>query len=336
MDEELENKPNSTNHVYIGTDTGYLKGIQFTSIGAKIQNFKLYRKLDQNNAVTALAWRDEAENEIYVGHRDSTVSLFDTRFGKSIFRHRPKRGSGKVVSIINTKGNVLVGLESGHICSLLKCPRKELIAIDTLHRVKASFRDKPKLSVVKTHPDHSARLATGGCENDLKIWDLENTKKPIFSAKNVPHDPLNLRQPVWVSDLTFLEDGTVVVASRHKYVRLYDPRVRRRPMLTYKYEDSPLTTVTPAYSHERQVVLGTAHGRVALFDLRTKHQVRAPVVFKGISGAVKQVASLASAPSLVYSVALDRYVRLHCLTTRHTLHQEYVKSRPMKILVRSS
>lgn len=28
-------------------------------------------------------------------------------------------------------------------------------------------------------------IATGGEENDLKIWDLQNPKIPVFTAKNV-------------------------------------------------------------------------------------------------------------------------------------------------------
>ncbi|KAF2357619.1 WD40-repeat-containing domain [Trinorchestia longiramus] len=330
-----DQKMSSSEHIFVGTDTGFIKGIQFTSIGAKVQNYRLSKKLDSSNAVTALAWRDEGENEIFIGHRDSTVSLFDTRLGSSIFRHRPKVGSGKVVDIVERKGHVLVGMESGHICHLFKGEKKDQIRIDTLCRVIASYKDKPKLGAVKIHPTDDNKIATGGCENDLKIWDIENTRKPVYSAKNVAHDFLNLRQPIWVSDLTFLEDNLIVVTSRHKYVRLYDPRVRPRPILTYNYEQSPLTTVSTAFGRERQVVLGTAHGRVALFDLRKNHQVRAPVCFKGINGAVKQVLTLPSDPALAYSVSLDRYLRVHNIETKETLHQEYLKSRLTRVLVRS-
>lgn len=45
-------------------------------------------------------------------------------------------------------------------------------------------------------------LAFGGKERDLNVWDLE-TQKSIFKAKNVPHDFLDVRVPVWVTDLRF-------------------------------------------------------------------------------------------------------------------------------------
>ena len=44
-------------------------------------------------------------------------------------------------------------------------------------------------------------LATGGQENDLKLWQLKNMDKPIFTAKNVIS--ILLLQPVMSMDLPF-------------------------------------------------------------------------------------------------------------------------------------
>ncbi len=41
-------------------------------------------------------------------------------------------------------------------------------------------------------------LACGGRENDLAVWDIEK-QATVFSAKNVKHDKLNLRVPVWIT-----------------------------------------------------------------------------------------------------------------------------------------
>lgn len=46
-------------------------------------------------------------------------------------------------------------------------------------------RHKPNLEAMSQHPAFESIFATGGCENDLKIWDLVNKKKMIFSARNV-------------------------------------------------------------------------------------------------------------------------------------------------------
>ena len=38
------------------------------------------------------------------------------------------------------------------------------------------------------HNKHTSDIiATGGQENDLKLWQLKNMDKPIFTAKNVGH-----------------------------------------------------------------------------------------------------------------------------------------------------
>lgn len=328
-------------HLYTGTDSGILKGVQFTAFGARTKNFPTSNTLSRGNEITALLWKNEKENEIYVGHRDKTVSLFDTARGRFVYRLPIGFGKGKVISIIQRNRIVLVGLESGHIGELEFCKKEEeepLKLVDTLHSVKCMFKDRPRLGVVKEYPGHEDRFATGGCENDLAIWNFNHPKEPVFKARNLPNDTLDLRIPIWVTDLSFMQDNyTIAVASRHNCVRLYDPRAQRRPVLNIKHEESPLTSICSVPDRQGHVVIGTAHGRVTLFDLR-RHKVktRAPVVFKGINGAIKDVAAVSPSPPVAYSVSLDRYVRVHNLDTKETIHKEYLKSRLTKLVVRSS
>ena len=44
-------------------------------------------------------------------------------------------------------------------------------------------------------------FAFGGRENDLGLFDVEK-QETIFTARNVPHDWLNLRVPVWIADMS--------------------------------------------------------------------------------------------------------------------------------------
>ena len=41
------------------------------------------------------------------------------------------------------------------------------------------------MSVMVPSPDTMLQVATGGRENELKVWDGNNTESPIFQAKNV-------------------------------------------------------------------------------------------------------------------------------------------------------
>jgi ribosome biogenesis protein NSA1 len=65
-------------------------------------------------------------------------------------------------------------------------------------------------------------IATGGLENRLKLFDLEK-RTSIFSEKNVSHDWLELRVPIWISDLNFLP-GTqqIATAGRYGHVNIFD------------------------------------------------------------------------------------------------------------------
>ena len=71
-------------------------------------------------------------------------------------------------------------------------------------------------------------IATGGKEHDLQIWDLNQTKNgPIFKARNVPSDSLELRVPIWVTDMCFpdnISKDKVAIVSRHGHIRLYDTK----------------------------------------------------------------------------------------------------------------
>ena len=69
------------------------------------------------------------------------------------------------------------------------------------------------------------------------------------------------------------------------------------------------------YSFPRQVVVGTAHGRLGLFDLRGRKPEEPVHVYKGFAGAVRDVVVHPKQP-LVFSVSLDRFLRVHNLTSR--------------------
>ena len=64
----------------------------------------------------------------------------------------------------------------------------------------------------------------------------------------VRNDELDLRVPVWVSDLDFLPHSPgslpcVVTGSAHRHIRTYDPRAQKRPVLSIEYEDCAITAV---------------------------------------------------------------------------------------------
>ena len=67
----------------------------------------------------------------------------------------------------------------------------------------------------------SLLVATGGKENDLKVWDINNLgtkKEPLFRAKNLPDNWIQLREPVWVMCVNFLDPHRIVVGTAYHQV----------------------------------------------------------------------------------------------------------------------
>ncbi|XP_068779719.1 speckle targeted PIP5K1A-regulated poly(A) polymerase-like isoform X2 [Struthio camelus] len=177
---------------------------------------------------------------------------------------------------------------------------------------------------MRQDPARPQRVATGGRDNGLKVWDLQRPGEPVFRAKNVRNDWLNLRVPVWDRDLQFLPSSDkIVTCTGHHQVRVYDPSSpQRRPVLETTFGEYPLTALSLAPG-ANSVVVGSARGDVAVIDLR---QGRLLQCLKGVAGGVRGLQCHPSLP-LVASCGLDRFLCVHQLGCRRPRHKVYLKSR---------
>ena len=94
----------------------------------------------------------------------------------------------------------------------------------------------PDLCRLRVHPKEHHLFACGGKERELSVWDANSYKEGIFieaqkkkeskaglvwMSKNVSHDFLDLRVPVWITDLQFLskqETTKLVVGTKYHQV----------------------------------------------------------------------------------------------------------------------
>ena len=81
------------------------------------------------------------------------------------------------------------------------------------------------MSCIKSSPFNTGEgeclIASGGKENDLKIWDLSKLgekKEPIFRAKNVPDNWMQLREAIWIMDINFLDASRIVTSTAYHQV----------------------------------------------------------------------------------------------------------------------
>ncbi|XP_072247963.1 WD repeat-containing protein 74 [Leuresthes tenuis] len=300
--------------VWLGSETGILKGVSLTRKQAF--NFCNTSHLSRDQEVRALSWADPAESELLVGSVDGTVKTFSTEKGAfTDARSCGDPAEGCFSGLAALSGSAIITcVESGTLRVWREDSREpvtELHAGTNVCRMRQS-------------PVHPHKVATGGKENGLKIWDLERPEKPLFTAKNLRDDWLDLRRPHWVRDMAFIPDSDkVVTCTGYHQVHVFDPSTpQRRPVLEAEYGEFPLTALSlPAAGSS--VVVGNTQGQIAVLDLR-KGLVRG--VLKGLAGGVRGLQCHPSQP-LVASCGLDRFLRIHSLEDRRLQHKVYLKSR---------
>ena len=186
----------------------------------------------------------------------------------------------------------------------------------------------------------TARVAAvGGLEHDAAMVDLE-TGQVRWQARNVKHDRLELRVPVWVTALQFLSPddrggSLLAAATAFRQVRLYDARAQRRPVAECAdvsagvlQTEFGLTSLV-VRRDGTEAIVGDRGGNVMPVNLRT---MRVSGRFIGPSGSVR---SLALHPSLPYlaTVGLDRTARVFNVDSHELVHTSYLKQRLTAVLV---
>ncbi|RXN06885.1 WD repeat-containing 74-like protein [Labeo rohita] len=264
-------------------------------------NFCEMSCLSRDQEVCVMAWGDPHESEVLVGSVNGTVKTFST--DKGIFtatRECGDHSQGRFTGLAVTDSSMITCVESG-LLKVWKEGSTETVEVNVGNEICR----------MRQNPSQRHHVATGGKENPLKVWDLERPDKPIFTAKNVAHDWLDMRVPVWV--------------------RVYDPSTpQRRPVLEAQFGEYPLTALSLPASQDT-VVVGNTHGELAILDLR-KGLVRG--CLKGLAGAVRGLQCHPSLP-LVASCGLDRFLRVHSLEDRSLQHKVYLKSRLSCVLLSS-
>ncbi|XP_059187389.1 WD repeat-containing protein 74 [Centropristis striata] len=308
--------------VWLGSETGILKGVSLSRKQAF--NFCNTSHLSRDQEVRALCWGDPAESELLLGSVDGTVKTFSIEKGA----FTESRRCGEPAEGCFTG---LAALSSSALVTCVECGTLRVWAEDRSEPVTELNAGK-NVCRMRQNPAHPHKVATGGKENGLKIWDLQKPEEPVFNAKNLRDDWLDLRRPHWVRDMAFIPDSDkVVTCTGYHQVHVFDPSSpQRRPVLEVAYGEHPLTALSLTAGGDT-VVVGNTHGQIALLDLR-KGVVRG--VLKGLSGGVRALQCHPSQP-VVASCGLDRFLRIHSLEERNVEHKVYLKSRLNCLLLSS-
>ncbi|XP_052802564.1 WD repeat-containing protein 74-like [Mya arenaria] len=295
-------------NVILGSETGFLKGINTSK--DIWRNFNAIEVPQKSNEIISLNWIAGSESKLSVGSRDKRVAIFDIDNFYFSEYELFNSGDGDLKSAMKIDKKTFVGLETGSL------------SVWSDGEIVQSIETGMNLSCMALNGNGNNILGTGGKESELKLWDLNNDlNQPRFEAKNVRNDWLNLRVPVWVTGIEYLDSSKVITCTGHHQVRVYDPSVQRRPVLDMTWDEYPLTAMS--LYHDNQVIVGNTQGNMALLDLRKGKLIHQ---FKGFAGSIRSL-KCNSSQSVVASCGLDRFLRLHDVNTKQLLYKKYMKSR---------
>lgn len=189
-------------NVYLGTETGLLKGVNVVKDCWK--NLNEVSKPDKSNEIRSMTWTGEDEANICVGLRNKRVGHFDTeqqRFGEFIFFDG---GTGDLKNVFQTDDVTVTALDSGIVNVW-----QNMQVVHSIETTKVGGN----LSCMEHSNVQTNVIGTGGKDSDLKLWDLNDPTTPVFQAKNVKNDWLNLQVPIWVTGIGFLMDKKIVTST---------------------------------------------------------------------------------------------------------------------------
>ncbi|KAI9217701.1 hypothetical protein BC828DRAFT_390487 [Blastocladiella britannica] len=196
-----------------------------------------------------------------------------------------------------------------------------------------------------------------GLGREPTAWNGELNPTPVWYARNLAHDMLDMAVPVWITDLCFTnpEGSTVVTCTMYHDVKLYHTQTQRRPLAVVYCGEHPMRSITPVPGRPTEVVVADARGAVTHLSMtraaieyaraeaskddpgnpRTrrpaarqgKSTVTAAAVLGGFQGAQGAVRSIACDGKSVVAVGLDRFVRFWDLKTHQARVRFFVKQR---------
>ncbi|KAI8364774.1 WD40-repeat-containing domain protein [Radiomyces spectabilis] len=333
----------------------------------------VFGKVNKEEAVQKLAWAViDGQKQLVVARKSGKVQFMCPDTGKILKEfHDPRVGTGDEKQQSNFVG---VHVADNHLATCSSTGDFSYTPLSsssttTTHVAKLGSN----LSIMRFHPTKPYLFAVGGKDHDLCVYDVlvltgkkapepdaatEKTintakykrEKPkakglVFQAKNVKNDHLDLQVPVWIRDLQFVnEEGTeVAVATQYHQIRLYHSEKGRRPVLNKEIGKVPIISLNIGKDY-RHVIFTDTTSTMGALDLDKGEVVGR---FKGLSGAVTDTqvtphpsldrpssATTTTAP-LLASVSLDRFLRVHEMTTVHRQlqHKVYLKQRLTAVII---
>eukprot|EP01124_Arcella_intermedia_P015104 TRINITY_DN2162_c0_g1_i1.p1 TRINITY_DN2162_c0_g1~~TRINITY_DN2162_c0_g1_i1.p1 ORF type:complete len:416 (-),score=102.43 TRINITY_DN2162_c0_g1_i1:38-1285(-) len=293
--------------------------------------------------VDQLQWLDESQNEIVVAYENGDLSFF--RVSGDLLKTFKYKDRLAGLHVLHQKslllgctfnGEITTHKLDGPLNEPAPAPSSEPPAPPPFEPTHKITLNRPTTCTLYSDSDFRILLA-GGQGRLATLLDIETTK-PIWTAKNVPHDFLGMEVPIWDKAIDWVEKDKKVFVSvtAHHQIRLYDTRAKRRPVMTRDVGTRPFVCVKVNPLNNTQIASCNTTADLQMYDLRKNCVVLGR--YKGIAGSVHDVVFEAKGFGdhpypLLGAVGLDRYFHLFDVKTRKHVDKHYAKLRFHRMLI---
>lgn len=259
----------------------------------------------------------------------------------------------KPVSLVNYSrlGYVIAAFETNKIfiVDLKLYKHKELI-------IPYTKKVKPIVTFVE-NPYKDGEFAFGGEENDVKIIKLFDkppkslskfTIEVVKTFRNVPDNHLDLRVPISIKGIRFLEKEKFITVTKYGQLRIYDMN-NERPLNDFKIGDKPIIQLTLC-NNNSEVILSDTTSLIGKYSL-TKFDSNATKINTATSGTLKRPSlkllgkysegSNTGATHAIHNFegkyvgcgGLDRYLRIYDLESRELVVKAYIGTQISSLII---
>lgn len=306
--------------IYLGTCTGsilkYKKSTKDKCTGVR-------NSAVSKSEISSLSW-GRNDNELLIGYKNGCVAVYDTLLEE--YNQLAKWDSSFAVKLLSYGSDVIVAEKRGKLSCYVSDTKKVTTIIDEKSTdTTVTYEDACFV------PQKYNLLAVGGVSNDLKIYDV-NTKKIYFQAKNERHDELNLRRPVSISAMEFMDPNVVCTVTKEGNIRIHDPRVQRRAIMQFKNEkDLPCYTCISNCDNPFRLLIGTNRGAVQAIDVRN-NKINPTKAIKLSMGGISRIVATIDSFAFVYS--MDRFLWIVHTDNLEPCYKDYIKIQATSLLAK--
>lgn len=309
---------------------------------AGVDVWNLHGSVDRNQGIQQMSsflWND-SQQAFVVARRNGTIEVISRDEKESLYSFLPEPADD-FTKLMNAKHKgktfrrkeyIGVGANATHFISCTNMGDVRYQSFSDEESAK-TIQLSVGTGCMRAHGQKQSLFAVGGYEQVLSLWDAEtSTDQPIFTSENVANDFLDMRVPVWNTDIQFLNSDvsnpTLAVSTGYKQIRIYDTRAQKRPVNDWSRSKHPIYHIQPSHT-KPELFFADNMGNLQKLDLRNGQVVGA---YKGMAGAIKSIA-LSEDGTKVAASGLDRFLRVYEADGMHRmLHRAYIKQKATQVV----